>query len=122
MLKIIQPLFISIIILYFNGSILKKQTLFYAVVISLISIVCCIFHHLYFFNTWRIGMKIRLAVSGLLYRKLFRMNTKSLDSKLSNEIISHLSIDATHLEISVLYLPYLIIGIYKTICYSITKF
>jgi len=55
-------------------------------------------------------MKIRLAVSGLLYRKLFRMNTKSLDSKLSNEIISHLSIDATHLEISVLYLPYLIIG------------
>ena len=126
-----QPLFISILILYFNNWIQRKKAVTYAVIISMSALAGCFLNHLYFFNVWRIGMRIRLAVSGLIYRKvkskkihslshstyklfnriyfskLFKMNSKSLNSRCTSEVISLLSIESTHMEISVLYLPYI---------------
>lgn len=110
MIKILQPLLISLVIMYFNSTIDKKHAIIYASIISIFALTGCFFHHIYFFNAWRIGMRIRLAISGLIYKKIFKMSVKSLDSKCSAEIVNLLSKEATQLEISVLYLPYLLIG------------
>ena len=70
MLKIIQPLLLSVVIMYFNNGIQKKKAFVYALALSICALISCFLSHLYFFNVWRIGMKIRLAVSGLIYRKV----------------------------------------------------
>ncbi len=68
--KIIQPLFISMVLVYFNGGIERREALIYGCIISLCAIVGGVLHHPYYFNSWRIGMKIRVACSGLMYRKV----------------------------------------------------
>ena len=73
-IKIFQPLFISMVILYFNGGIKRTEALIYAAVISVCVVIAGILHHPYFFNSWRIGMKIRIACSGLIYRKVISNN------------------------------------------------
>jgi ATP-binding cassette subfamily C (CFTR/MRP) protein 4 len=108
--KILQPLLISMVLVYFNGGIERNEALIYGAVISVCAIIGGILHHPYYFNSWRIGMKIRVAASGLMYRKIFRLSVKALDSNFSGDIINLLSTDATRIEIGVLYLPFLFIG------------
>lgn len=70
MTKIVQPLFISMVLVYFNGGIERKEALMYGLIISVCAIIGGVLHHPYYFNSWRIGMKIRVACSGLMYRKV----------------------------------------------------
>ncbi len=98
------------VLVYFNGGIEREEALIYGSVISVCAVIGGILHHPYYFNSWRIGMKIRVAASGLMYRKIFRLSVKALDSNFSGDIINLLSTDATRIEIGVLYLPYLFIG------------
>ena len=121
------------ILAYFNGGIERSEALCYAAIISICAVIGGVLHHPYYFNSWRIGMKIRIGCSGLMYRKvsicfekkcqfmnqfleltqifkIFRLSINTLDSNASGDIINLLSTDATRIEIGVLYLPYLIIG------------
>ncbi len=114
MIKIVQPLLIAQILKYFNGEVKKiEYALIYAGVISVCAIFVGILHHPYYLNACRYGMRLRVACSGLIYRKALKLSLKSLDSKSSGDIINLLSSDTTHIEYGAYYLPYLIIG--KTI-------
>ncbi|RNA09361.1 multidrug resistance-associated 4-like isoform X1, partial [Brachionus plicatilis] len=109
-IKIIQPLFISIILRYFNGTMEITEALIYAGVISVCSIIVGILHHPYYLNACRYGMRLRVASSGLIYKKILRLSLKTLDSKSAGDIINLLSTDGTRIEYGIYYLPYLITG------------
>ena len=47
-----------------------NETIIYAVVISICAIIIGILHHPYYLNATRYGMRMRVAVSGLIYRKV----------------------------------------------------
>lgn len=68
--KIIQPLFISMVLVYFHGGIERREAIMYGCIISVCALIGGVLHHPYYFNSWRIGMKIRVACSGLMYRKV----------------------------------------------------
>lgn len=87
-----------------------QETIIYAIVISLCSVVVGILHHPYYLNACRYGMRLRIACSGLIYRKVLRLSLKTLDSKSAGDIINLLSTDATRIEYGIYYLPYLITG------------
>ena len=70
LLKIFQPLFIALILRYFNGTIDLATALVYAGIISVLAAFGGVLHHPYYRNAYTQGMKTRLALSGLMYRKV----------------------------------------------------
>nr|QNH67884.1 ATP-binding cassette transporter subfamily C member 4 X1 [Brachionus rotundiformis] len=109
-INIFQPLFISIILQYFNGSIDLGVALIFAGLSSSCVIIDSMLHHPYFLNAYRYGMRLRVACSGLIYRKILRLSLKTLDSKSAGDIINLLSTDTTRIEVGMHFLPYLITG------------
>lgn len=69
-IKTFIPLLIAQILKYFEGTGDINHALFYAGLLSLGVTINCIVHHPYFLNISRIGIKMRLAASGLIYKKV----------------------------------------------------
>ena len=69
-IKVFQPLLISGILQYFQGLIDFNTALIYAIALSLSVCVCTVLLHPYLVKFTLIGMKIRIAVSGLIYKKV----------------------------------------------------
>ncbi|RNA19404.1 multidrug resistance-associated 4, partial [Brachionus plicatilis] len=109
-INIFQPLFISIILQYFSGSIELSIALIFASLSSICVLIDSMLHHPYFLNSYRYGMRLRIACSGLIYRKILRLSLKTLDSKSAGDIINLLSTDATRIEFGMYFLPYLVTG------------
>ena len=65
-----QPLFISQMMTYFDGTGDIKTALVYGGLICIGTTINCIIHHPYFLGMAKIGVKMRLATSGLIYNKV----------------------------------------------------
>ncbi len=65
-----SPLLISHLIKYFNGQIDKNEAFMYGTLLLLGSALTSIVAHPYFFQITRYGMQLRLAVGGLVYKKV----------------------------------------------------
>lgn len=63
-------------------------------------------HHSVLFSQ-QIGMKVRVASSSLVYRKILRMNSRALTQTTAGAVINLLSNDVTRFDQSFLYLHYL---------------
>jgi len=123
LLAIAQPLLTSELLKYFNGEIDFNLALIYGSSISLSVFVIWLVHHPYSINCQRYGMRLRIACSGLVYRKALRLITSTLDSKMSGRMLNLLSNDAARLDQVLLYLPYFIIGPLQvvTVIYLLVK-
>nr|QNH67887.1 ATP-binding cassette transporter subfamily C member 4 X4 [Brachionus rotundiformis] len=108
--KMSFPLLISQILRYFEGSISFFEALKFATYIAIGVTVNCVVHHPYFLELTRIGMKLRLASSGLLYKKAFKLNMSGADNQLGGQLINMLSNDGTRVEYSVYFIPHLVIA------------
>ncbi|RMZ95933.1 putative multidrug resistance-associated lethal -like protein, partial [Brachionus plicatilis] len=108
--KMSFPLLISRILRYFEGSATFNEALYFAIFIAAGVTVNCVVHHPYFLELTRIGMKMRLASSGLLYKKAFKLNMSGADNQLGGQLINMLSNDGTRVEYSVYFIPHLIIA------------
>lgn len=86
------------------------EAMIYAGVISICAVIVGILHHPYYLNACRYGMRLRVATSGLIYKKVMRLSLKTLDSKSAGDIINLLSTDGTRIEYGIYYLPYLVTG------------
>jgi ATP-binding cassette subfamily C (CFTR/MRP) protein 4 len=111
-MKILQPLFIAMILKYFNGSIELNETLIYASVIAVFASVGGVLHHPYYYFSTKYGMQVRLACSGLIYRKIFRCGITSFESTSSGDICNLLAVDLTRIETAIMFVTYLAIGIH----------
>jgi len=47
-----------------------EEAYLYALGFSLCAVLLAVYHHPYFYHVQRIGMQIRLAVGGLIYKKV----------------------------------------------------
>ncbi|TNN61503.1 Multidrug resistance-associated protein 4 [Liparis tanakae] len=76
-IKVIQPLILGKMIEYFESydplnMTALYETLGYATAMSLCTIGLALLHHLYFYHVQRTGMKIRVAMCHMIYRKVSR--------------------------------------------------
>lgn len=76
-IKVIQPVLLGKLIEYFESydpanSAAVCEAYIYAAGISLSTISLAVLHHLYFYHVQRAGMKIRVAMCHMIYRKVTR--------------------------------------------------
>lgn len=74
-IKIIQPVLLGKIIWFFESydsasAAGADEAYMYAAGISLSTFVLTVLHHLYFYHVQRVGMKIRVALCHMIYRKV----------------------------------------------------
>lgn len=74
-IKVIQPLLLGKIILFFENYHLDDQrtpcmAYVYAAAISISAFGLTIFQHLYYYHVLRTGMRIRVAMCHMIYRKV----------------------------------------------------
>lgn len=74
-IKIIQPVLLGQIIRFFEGydaagPARLHHAYVYAAGISVSTFALAVLHHLYFYHVQRVGMKIRVALCHMIYRKV----------------------------------------------------
>uniref|UniRef100_A0A3P9B283 Multidrug resistance-associated protein 4 n=1 Tax=Maylandia zebra TaxID=106582 RepID=A0A3P9B283_9CICH len=114
-IKVIQPVLLGKLIEYFESydpanSPAVSETYIYAAGISLSTISLTVLHHLYFYHVQRAGMKIRVAVCHMIYRKALCLNSSALAKTTTGQIVNLLSNDVNKFDEVTLYLHFLWIG------------
>ncbi|XP_033124996.1 multidrug resistance-associated protein 4-like [Anneissia japonica] len=107
--RTIQPLFVSYLVMYFtmDSDITTQEAYVYATVIVLFSIVAVTAHHPFFFYSSLLGMRIRVACSGLIYRKALRLSSTALGKTTVGQIVNILSNDVNRFDLAMLFVHYL---------------
>ena len=77
----IIPFLISFILQYFDDTIDLQRALIYGSLLCLCTMLNAVIHHPYFLRVILMGMKIRIACSGLIYKKLFKLNYSCEENK-----------------------------------------
>ncbi|XP_029941882.1 multidrug resistance-associated protein 4-like [Salarias fasciatus] len=114
-IKVIQPLLLGKIILYFEnydpGDQMSLYLVYaYAAAMSLSSFALTILQHLYYYNLQRIGMKIRVAMCHVIYRKALGLSSESMGRTTTGQIVNLLSNDINRFDEIPLNLHYLWVG------------
>ncbi|XP_077946528.1 ATP-binding cassette sub-family C member 4 isoform X1 [Gasterosteus aculeatus] len=114
-IKVIQPVLLGKIIEFFeNNQASSTAAVFeaysFALGISLATISLSVLHHLYFYHVQRAGMKIRVAMCHMIYRKALCLNSKALAKTTTGQIVNLLSNDVNKFDELTLYLHFLWIG------------
>ncbi|XP_071956886.1 ATP-binding cassette sub-family C member 4-like [Antedon mediterranea] len=107
-----QPLFVSLLVTYFtvDSDITTQDAYMYAAIVVLLSAIAITAHHPYFFYNSLLGMRIRVACSGLIYRKSLRLSSIALGKTTVGQIVNILSNDVNRFDQALLFIPYLWIG------------
>nr|XP_014354031.1 PREDICTED: multidrug resistance-associated protein 4 [Latimeria chalumnae] len=101
--KIIQPILIGNLISYFesydSNDIEARNTAYgYAAGVSLCSLSLAILHHLYFYHVQRAGMKLRVAMCHMIYKKALCLNHVALGKTTTGQIVNLLSNDVNKFD------------------------
>ncbi|CAG9814462.1 unnamed protein product [Phaedon cochleariae] len=106
-IKSLQPVVLSYTIDLFtdpgNANKTKEMYISITVLIILTTMVVFLMHHT-FFGTSRIGMKVRIAVSTLIYRKIMKLNHKSLGETTAGHVVNLLSNDVSRFDLVLIFL------------------
>uniref|UniRef100_UPI0037E906A4 ATP-binding cassette sub-family C member 4-like n=1 Tax=Semicossyphus pulcher TaxID=241346 RepID=UPI0037E906A4 len=114
-IKVIQPVLLGKIIEYFENydptdTAAVHEAYMYAAGISLTTLALTVLHHLYFYHVQRAGMKIRVAMCHMIYRKALFLNSKALAKTTTGQIVNLLSNDVNKFDEVTLYLHFLWLG------------
>ncbi|XP_037095749.1 multidrug resistance-associated protein 4-like isoform X1 [Syngnathus acus] len=111
-IKVIQPVLLGKLIEYFEspdttGPTAIHKAYGYAAGICLSTVSMAILHHLYFYHVQRAGMKIRVAMCHMIYRKALSLNNMALTKTTTGQIVNLLSNDVNKFDEVTLYLHFL---------------
>ncbi|XP_033832984.1 ATP-binding cassette sub-family C member 4-like isoform X1 [Periophthalmus magnuspinnatus] len=114
-IKVLQPLLLGKIILFFeNYDPSDERSLWlaytYAAAISLSTFGLTFLQHLYYYNSQRVGMRMRVAVCHMIFKKALRLSTESVGRTTTGQIVNLLSNDVNRFDEITLNLHYLWIG------------
>ncbi|XP_066477246.1 ATP-binding cassette sub-family C member 4 [Tiliqua scincoides] len=112
-LKVIQPIFLGNIIGYFE-KVGSPADLTYAYIsaaaLSVCTLLLAITHHLYFYHVQRTGMKLRVAMCHMIYRKALRLSNTALTKTTTGQIVNLLSNDVNKFDQVTIFLHFLWAG------------
>uniref|UniRef100_A0A3B4U443 Multidrug resistance-associated protein 4 n=1 Tax=Seriola dumerili TaxID=41447 RepID=A0A3B4U443_SERDU len=114
-IKVIQSLLLGKIILYFeNYDPDDHRSLctvcVYAAAMSLSTFGLTILQHLYFYQVQKLGMRIRVAMCHMIYRKALALSSESMGQTTTGQIVNLLSNDVNRFDEITLNLHYLWVG------------
>ncbi|KAF1544914.1 Multidrug resistance-associated protein 4, partial [Eudyptula minor] len=114
-LKIIQPIFLGKIINYFENYDSSDEVdlnfaYCYAAALSVCTLILAIMHHLYFYHVQRAGMKLRVAMCHMIYRKALRLSNVAMAKTTTGQIVNLLSNDVNKFDQVTIFLHFLWAG------------
>ncbi|XP_020821464.1 LOW QUALITY PROTEIN: ATP-binding cassette sub-family C member 4 [Phascolarctos cinereus] len=113
--KIVQPVFLGKIIEYFEhydpqDNVALNWAYGYAAALSLCTLVLAILHHLYFYHVQCAGMKLRVAMCHMIYRKALRLSNAAMGKTTTGQIVNLLSNDVNKFDQVTIFLHFLWAG------------
>ncbi|XP_054915035.1 multidrug resistance-associated protein 4 isoform X2 [Poeciliopsis prolifica] len=114
-IRVIQPVFLGEVIQYFENynpddrNSLNK-TLGYAAGLSACTFCLAVIHHLYFYHVLRAGMKIRVAMCHMIYRKALCLSSSAMGKTTTGQIVNLLSNDVNKFDEVTIFLHFLWVG------------
>ncbi|XDA80092.1 hypothetical protein R6Z07F_010083 [Ovis aries] len=113
--RVVQPIFWGKIISYVenydpNDSAALHQAYGYAAGLSACVLVWAVLHHLYFYHMQRVGMKLRVAVCHMIYRKALRLSSSAMGKTTTGQVVNLLSNDVNRFDQVTMFLHYLWVG------------
>ncbi|KAM7177934.1 ATP-binding cassette sub-family C member 4 isoform 3-T3 [Macrochelys suwanniensis] len=123
-LKVIQPVFLGKIINYFEifdplDTAALNFAYGYAAALSVCTLILAITHHLYFYHVQRAGMKLRVAMCHMIYRKALRLSNTALGKTNSGQIVNLLSNDVNKFDQVTIFLHFLWAGPLQAIAVTV---
>ncbi|XP_051799250.1 ATP-binding cassette sub-family C member 4-like isoform X1 [Acanthochromis polyacanthus] len=114
-IKVVQPVLLGKMIEYFesydpDNITALHQTLGYGAGLSLCAIVLVLLHHLYFFHVQRSGMKIRVAMCHMIYKKALCLSSSAMGKTTTGQIVNLLSNDVNRFDDVTIFLHFLWVG------------
>uniref|UniRef100_A0A8D0AY21 Multidrug resistance-associated protein 4 n=1 Tax=Sander lucioperca TaxID=283035 RepID=A0A8D0AY21_SANLU len=114
-IKVIQPVILGKMIEYFenydpDNMTALYETLGYAAGLSMCTICLALTHHLYFFHVQRTGMKIRVAMCHMIYKKALRLSSSAMGKTTTGQIVNLLSNDVNKFDDVTIFLHFLWVG------------
>uniref|UniRef100_A0A8C4XY13 Multidrug resistance-associated protein 4 n=1 Tax=Gopherus evgoodei TaxID=1825980 RepID=A0A8C4XY13_9SAUR len=114
-LTVIQPVFLGKIINYFEvfdplDTAALNFAYCYAAALSVCTLILAITHHLYFYHVQRAGMKLRVAICHMIYRKALRLSNTALGKTTTGQIVNLLSNDVNKFDQVTIFLHFLWAG------------
>ncbi|KAI4581565.1 hypothetical protein MJG53_010008 [Ovis ammon polii x Ovis aries] len=82
----------------------------YAAGLSACVLVWAVLHHLYFYRIQRVGMRLRVAVCHMIYRKVFCLSSSAMGKTTTGQIVNLLSNDVNRFDQVTMFLHYLSVG------------
>nr|AKC42147.1 ABCC4 [Petromyzon marinus] len=112
--RVVQPLLLGKLLNYFEGTLEgtaavppRLAAFLYAGGISLCALSFAVTHHLYFLHVQLAGMRIRVAVCHMVYRKALRLSTAAMSRTTTGQIVNLLSNDVNRYDQVTVFLHYL---------------
>ncbi|NWQ79416.1 MRP4 protein, partial [Columbina picui] len=123
-LKIIQPIFLGKIVNYFesydsSNEVDLKFAYCYAAALSVCTLILAIMHHLYFYHVQRAGMKLRVAMCHMIYRKALRLSNVAMAKTTTGQIVNLLSNDVNKFDQVTIFLHFLWAGPIQAVAVTI---
>ncbi|XP_011211265.2 probable multidrug resistance-associated protein lethal(2)03659 isoform X1 [Bactrocera dorsalis] len=112
-LRVTQPLFLGGLVNYYANPTNKddKYTAYiYAMGVILCNVINVLFRHPYMLGIQHIGMKVRLAMCNLIYRKALRLNRTALGGTTTGQVVNLISNDVGRLDTSIMHIHVLWVG------------
>ncbi|XP_033865353.2 ATP-binding cassette sub-family C member 4-like isoform X2 [Acipenser ruthenus] len=113
--KVIQPVFLGKLIIFFETyNHDDREALYvaygYAAGVSLSTFAFAVLHHLYFYHVQRAGMKIRVAMCHMIFKKALCLSNTALGKTTTGQIVNLLSNDVNKFDEVTIFLHFLWIG------------
>ncbi|XP_057388585.1 ATP-binding cassette sub-family C member 4 isoform X6 [Balaenoptera acutorostrata] len=122
--RVVQPIILGKIIGYFENynptdSAALYEAYGYAGVLSACTLVLAILHHLYFYHVQCAGMRLRVAMCHMIYRKALRLSNLAMGKTTTGQIVNLLSNDVNRFDQVTIFLHFLWAGPLQAIVVTI---
>nr|XP_019960169.1 PREDICTED: multidrug resistance-associated protein 4-like [Paralichthys olivaceus] len=114
-IKVTQPILLGKMIQYFEyynpkDSRALYDAIGYAAGLSLFAIILAVFHHFYFYHLQKVGMKIRVALCHMIFKKSLCLNNVAMGKTTTGQIVNLLSNDVKMFDDLTIFLHFLWVG------------
>uniref|UniRef100_A0A8B9JMS0 Cystic fibrosis transmembrane conductance regulator n=1 Tax=Astyanax mexicanus TaxID=7994 RepID=A0A8B9JMS0_ASTMX len=115
LIKLVQPVFLGKLIRYFENYDTDDMAALYEAYGYAAGVSCCtlglaLLHHLYFYHVQRAGMKIRIAMCHMIYKKALCLSSVAMGQTTTGQIVNLLSNDVNRFDEVTIFLHFLWVG------------
>ncbi|XP_068840293.1 ATP-binding cassette sub-family C member 4-like isoform X2 [Capricornis sumatraensis] len=113
--RVVQPIFLGKMVSYVENydpsdSAALQEAYGYAAGMSACVLVWAVLHHLYFYHMQRVGMRLRVAMCHMIYRKALRLSSSAMRKTTTGQVVNLLSNDVIRFDQVTMFLHYLWVG------------